>query len=210
VRDPFLAAADVALTLIREPAVARRWTEPSALTGMTVGGLAAHLGAQVQNVWSALSADAFLADGVRTLPEHYDAVRWRGAPLDDEANRWIVVSTERAAGDGPEAVLDRVTRACETLPARLAAVPGDQPVLLPWTGWALTLDDLLVTRMMEIAVHGDDLAVSVDLPTPVLPDEVFAPVAALLTDLAARRHGQAAVLRALARRERAPETIAAL
>ena len=209
-REPFLRAADVALTLLRDPAVARRWTEPSALEGMTVGGLANHLGAQIQNVWSARAADAVLAAGVRTLPEHYGAVPWRGAPLDHQANRWIVVSNERAGADGPEAVLDRVTRARHTLPDRLAAVPGDQPVLLPWTGWALTLDDRLVTRLMEIAVHGDDLAVSVDLPTPELPDDVFAPVVALLTDLSVRRHGQVALLRALSRRERAPETIAAL
>jgi hypothetical protein len=63
---------------------------------------------------------------------------------------------------------------------------------------------------MEIAVHGDDLAVSVDVPTPAFPDEVFAPVVALLTGLAARRHGQAALLRALSRSERAPATVSAL
>lgn len=209
-REPFLRAAGVALALLRQPVVAQRWTEPSALEGMTVGGLANHLGSQVQNVWAALSADVFLATGTRTLREHYGAVPWRGAPLDDRSNRHIVEIAEQAGADGPQAVLERVTRAYETLPDRLAAVPGDQPVLLPWTGWALTLDDLLLTRMMEIAVHGDDLAVSVDGPTPLLPDEVFDPVAALLVDLAALRHGQAAVLRALARRERAPETISAL
>ncbi len=29
---------------------------------------------------------------------------------------------------------------------------------MAWWRWTLTFDDLLVTRMMEIAVHSDDLA----------------------------------------------------
>jgi hypothetical protein len=74
----------------------------------------------------------------------------------------------------------------------------------------LRLDDFLVTRMMEIAVHSDDLAVSTGVPTPELPAEVLEPVLALLTGLAVRRHGQPAVLRALSRAERAPDRINAL
>ena len=84
-------------------------------------------------------------------------------------------------------------------------------MLLPWTGWALTLDDLLLTRMMEIAVHSDDLAVSVDLPTPAFPPRVFTPVLGLLTALAVERHGQAAPCCAAsaagsARRRRSPRS----
>ncbi|WP_316525683.1 hypothetical protein [Kitasatospora brasiliensis] len=75
--------------------------------------------------------------------------------------------------------------------------------------WSLTLDDLLATRTMELAVHGDDLAVSVGLPSPELPPETAESVIGLLARLAVRRHGQAAVLRALSRAERAPESIAA-
>jgi len=62
---------------------------------------------------------------------------------------------------------------------------------------------------MEIAVHSDDLAVSVGVPTPPLPAAVIDPVLALLTQVAVRRHGQTAVLRTLSRSERAPATIAA-
>jgi hypothetical protein len=63
--------------------------------------------------------------------------------------------------------------------------------------------------MLEIVIHIDDLAVSVQVKPPPLPDEATATVLALLTSLAARRHGTAAVLRALSRQERAPATIAA-
>jgi hypothetical protein len=58
-------------------------------------------------------------------------------------------------------------------------------------------------------IHIDDLAVSVHTPPPQLPDEATDTVLVLLTRLAVRRHGTAAVLRALSRKERAPATIAA-
>jgi hypothetical protein len=91
----------------------------------------------------------------------------------------------------------------------LASAPEDRVVLIPWQGWALSLDDFLLTRMMEIAVHSDDLAVSVGVPAPRLPDTVLQPVIGLLTRLAIRRHGQSAVLSALSRSERAPDSISA-
>ena len=81
---------------------------------------------------------------------------------------------------------------------------------LPQPDWALSLGDFLVTRMLGLAVHQDDLAVSVGLATPDLPDSAFDPVLVLLARLAVRRHGQAALLRALARAERAPAAINAI
>jgi hypothetical protein len=82
-------------------------------------------------------------------------------------------------------------------------------VLIPWQGWALTLDDFLVTRTMEIVVHSDDLAASLEIESPRLPEQVLEPVLTLLTRLAVRRHGQRAVVTALSRSERAPATISA-
>lgn len=58
-------------------------------------------------------------------------------------------------------------------------------------------------------MHSDDLARSVDVPTPHFPTDAFRPVAHLLADLAAERHGQAALVSALSRRERQPENISA-
>lgn len=62
---------------------------------------------------------------------------------------------------------------------------------------------------MELVVHADDLAVSVAVPTPPLPATTTEPVVDLLSRLAVRRHGSTALIRALARTERAPDTIAA-
>ena len=99
--------------------------------------------------------------------------------------------------------------ALDPLRARLAGEPADRIVHLPWRSWSLTLDDLLLTRIIELAVHSDDLAVSVDIATPALPAHVTDPVLQTLVLVAARRHGTVALLRALSRAERAPATVTA-
>jgi hypothetical protein len=144
-----------------------------------------------------------------TLLEHYDRVPWVGASLDDEANAEIRRGGEDEAADGAAALAARIGVAVEALRTALPAEPADRIVHPSWVPWTLTLDDFLVTRMMEIAVHSDDLALSVGVATPTLPPAVLDPVFALLTGLAARRHGPTALLRALSRSERAPATIAA-
>jgi hypothetical protein len=63
--------------------------------------------------------------------------------------------------------------------------------------------------MMELVVHGDDLAASVGLETPIYPEGVVGPVVGLLTGVAMRRHGQTAVPRGLSRPQRAPASISA-
>ena len=80
---------------------------------------------------------------------------------------------------------------------------------LPWQGWSLTTHDFAVTRLMEMVVHADDLAASVGVHTPEFPDDVVAPVLGLLSGVAVRRHGQAAVVRALSRPQRAPGSVSA-
>jgi hypothetical protein len=97
--------------------------------------------------------------------------------------------------------------------ARLADVLGrpraPDTVHIPWQGWSLTTEDFVVTRCMEMVVHGDDHAASIDVPTPEFPDPVVERVLALLTGVAVRRHGQAAVVRALSRPQRAPAHVSA-
>jgi hypothetical protein len=141
--------------------------------------------------------------------DHYARVAWVDAELDDEVNVGIRDSGEAAAAKGVEALTDEVAEVVGTLDAALSAESSGRVVYLPWTGWSLRLEHFLITRMMEIAVHSDDLAVSVGIAAPVLPPAVLDPVTDLLVRLSVRRHGQAAVLRALARSERAPENITA-
>jgi hypothetical protein len=62
--------------------------------------------------------------------------------------------------------------------------------------------DFLLTRLLEVVVHSDDLAVGVGVPTPEFPGPAFAPVRDLLVRLAVRRHGQSGLISTLARSER--------
>ncbi|MGI5176928.1 hypothetical protein ACQEVZ_11400 [Dactylosporangium sp. CA-152071] len=90
-------------------------------------------------------------------------------------------------------------------------VPAQHPERIVDVGkWGLTADDFLLTRVLELVVHVDDLAVSLDVPTPQLPPEAVAATVELLGRLAVWRHGALPVVRALARQERAPASIAAL
>jgi uncharacterized protein (TIGR03083 family) len=205
VRESYFAAADSAVELVADQAVAAAWQKPSALQGFTVGGLAEHLAVQILWVRRVLDAPVPPGEPIGLL-DHYEQVTWNTTGIDDGPNQVILQFGEDAALEGHAKLVER---ARATLADLRESMPEEQPVFLPWVQWSLSLDDLLVTRLMELAVHSDDLAVSVGLPTPVLPEEVADIVAFLLARLAVRRHGLTPVLRALSRTERAPTSIAA-
>ncbi|MGW1676200.1 maleylpyruvate isomerase N-terminal domain-containing protein [Saccharopolyspora sp. NPDC002376] len=128
--------------------------------------------------------------------------------VDHAGQRRIRARGEQAAGLGPTDLAERFDAARARLAPRLAALPAEQPVLV-FDRWVLPLDQCLLTRLIELAVHLDDLAVSLDLATPAVPDDVAEIVISSLASIATGRHGTASVLRALSRRERAPAVIAA-
>jgi hypothetical protein len=208
VRSAYLGAATSAADLLGDLAVADAWDLPSALPDMTVGALASHLAGQLITVRDLLSAPPPAGAPIPLL-EHYARARWVGADHEDEVNVSIRGGAEETAEGGPGALGSKVADVLDRLPDVLGQGREPDVVLIPWQGWALSVDDFLVTRMMEITVHSDDLAVSVDIATPDLTEQVLSPVLQLLASLAVRRHGQPAVVRALSRAERAPDTITA-
>jgi hypothetical protein len=175
---------------------------------MTVGGLAVHLAGQAGNAVALLQAGPSGSELI-TLDEHYRRAAWVHTGLDDEANVGIRESADGEAADGPDALRAKAEADLEALPGVLASRTEDDPVLIPWQGWALTAHDFLVTRLMEMLVHSDDLAASVGLPTPQFPDEAVRLVLGLLTSVAVERHGQTALVRALSRPQRAPASVSA-
>ncbi|TCP57295.1 mycothiol maleylpyruvate isomerase-like protein [Tamaricihabitans halophyticus] len=209
IRQAYLLAARSAVTLLREPALAERWTQPSVLPEFSVHGLAGHLASQVLNVPRALAQDIPDEPPIRLLT-HYARSTWRGAEPDAEINVMIRRAGEDIATDGAAALASRTETVTEELATRFETEPANRVVHFRPGPWPLYLDDFLRTRMLEIAVHSDDLASSMGIDTPDLPDKVLAPVLNVLTKLAVRQHGQAAVLRTLSRAERAPDSIAAL
>ena len=208
IRQHFLIAADAAARLLSDPTVAAHWDEPSALAEFGVRGLAGHLATQLFYVRDVLAAPEPAGDPVG-IDDHYRKAAWMNAPLDAEANVSVREAGAAQAADGAVELSRRAVGAAAGLHEALQLALPDRVVLLPWADRRLRLDDFLLTRLMEVSVHSDDLAVSVGVPTPLLPDDVLEPVIQLLTGLALRRHGGLPLLRALSRRERAPETIAA-
>jgi hypothetical protein len=208
--EEFEASAGLAGLLATRPEVAAHWSDESACAGMAVGGLANHLVAQV-DIAVRLLGGAPSEQPPIPLLEHYRRAAWVHTDLDGEANTTVRDSANAEAGSGPDGLRARVAAGLAALPATLAAVEGREPDswLIPWQGWALTAHDLMVTRLMELMVHSDDLAASIGAETPQFPDDVVAAVLALLSGVAVERHGQTAVLRALSRPQRAPAHVSA-
>ena len=206
----YLEAARSAVGLLERTEVADAWDRPSALEGMTVGALAVHLASEVllvQNAWR--DPARWSQDEPIPLLEHYRRSAWVTGGPDHEANIGIRESAQQGASTGPAAMLADVLVALADLEGLREGTQQPEVVQMSWWAWSLTWEDFLVTRMMEIVVHSDDLAVSLGVEPPELPGAVLEPVLSLLVGVATLRHGQAAVVRALSRAERAPASIAA-
>ena len=200
----FVRTAEIACALAVSPEVAARWDDESTCAGMTVGGLAHHLVDQVATTNAVVGAPAD-DEGLVTLPAFYRLASWVWSGVDDPGHVELRDGANADASSGPGALADLVPGVLETLRSVLADVGARTPdaVFVPWEGVALSTADWLLSREVELAVHTDDLAVSAGVPTPELPAEVVTDVLAAMTALSVERHGQAAVIRAIARPDRA-------
>jgi len=66
----------------------------------------------------------------------------------------------------------------------------------------MPLDEYLVTRLVEIVVHGDDLAASLGVDASALAGSTFNRLIDYLLIVAWHAHGRACVVWSLSRRER--------
>ncbi len=203
--EAYLSAAATAATLLRSPALAPAWTTPSALAEFRVSGLAGHMARGVFTLENYLDApppapDAPVIDAATYL--------MRVADLSPDDNAMVRERGEAEAEAGPDELIDRYDAALARLTSRLPALSADLGV--PMVGGnVLPLDECLITRLVELLVHSDDLAVSIGVPSPEFDEAPADLVVSVLARFARRRHGTAPVLRALARQERAYGSIAA-
>jgi hypothetical protein len=201
VRTQFLAAAAVLVEVVARPEVAAAWDTGSALAGMSVGALAGHATRAIT-----------LVEGKLAEPEDPDAPAVPDAGtylvsmtgVDDpgsDLSRQVVDRAVIEAGAGPATVSTQAREHLERLRTLVPAVPAGRRVL-PRGGRSLDFEEYLRTRIVELAVHLDDLAASVPMPPVTVPEDAVRTAADVLYEAALARHGASAVLRALSRRER--------
>lgn len=200
VREAWAEAAGVAVRLLASPHVAGAWNEPSVLDGMTVAILASHMGRGLLQVTWFLDAPAPPAPTV-TAAEYFARLTGTTNPA-STLNQGVQSRAAEVAASGPEALVAQLHDVMPaTVPRVLAAPPERVIEVLHRPGEALLLDEYLRTRCVELAVHVEDLALSVGVDVAV-SDATRAIAVNVLVAAARLRHGDVAVLRALARRER--------
>lgn len=209
--DVFLAAAGMAEQWIASDAVAARWEQPSALAGYTVAGLAGHLARAVLTVEQYLDAPAPATEGGDTDAAGYFAtVLGADDPVDSDRHRRVRQRGDDTAADGSVALAAQLGEARRRLTDRLSPAAMADRIAVAG-GVTLTLGAYLETRVVELVVHLDDLAASIDADDPgELPGAAVDVTAAVLARVAARRTGGLATVRNLARRERQPDPVRAL
>ena len=194
VAESAAAAAD----LIERPEVASAWHEPSALDGMTVGALAAHL---------VRATGATLAYLDRTDPEQKPTEElltkstYFHAAIDSPIHDRIKEVSAEEASVGHAELAAKAHEVAVSLRERLAAEPEDR-LVGALGGRMLTLDDFCRTRMIETGMHIDDLAHSVGVETPDLGPDVSGEIIDIVVGIARHLHGDWSVIHALARAER--------
>jgi uncharacterized protein (TIGR03083 family) len=203
IRQTFLDTIPVARSIIASPEAAARWDQPSALREFSVRALAGHLARTVFTVETYLNAPTPTSTDPGSAVEYYLRMVARSDWTDplSPSNTAIRQRGEDQAAVGHAGLLAELDKSSAHLRDRLRNEPENRLVEV-FAGLIIRLDEYLVTRVMELTIHTDDLAVSLGLEPPDLPPAALQATIDLLVEMARKRHGDLAILRALARRER--------
>ena len=200
IRSVFLETATAARRLLTSDAVASRWDEQSALAEFSVRGLAGHLARAVTSVVVYLERDEPVGREPISAAEYYMPTVDE-LDVHSELSRAVRSRGEEDASGGRDALIGRLDEAITYLEKDLET-ESEERLVIVFQDMVLRLDDYLVTRIIELVVHFDDLAVSVDVDVPLVPRRAFDLAIGGLVGIARHKHGDVAVVRALARRER--------
>ena len=198
-RSAYLHCYTALRSLALSPELNARWDQESCLEEMSVRSLAGHLIARTgRAVLDYL--DAEVPEGAQPIegPAYYVTV------MDGLDDAQVRMRGEEAAPDGAAGLLKRYEGILADLPGRLEDEPEDRLVTV-FGGLVMRLDDYLETRICEILVHADDLAISLDMESPEFPQLAWDLAFDHLLGVARMRHGDNAVLMSLTRRERDAE-----
>jgi len=204
--DAFLDAVAFAGQMIALDQVRAAWREPSALRLMSVGDVAGHLFLVLRRVGKHLERPPAITP---TAQEDADAATWTWLRIVDEddlnepEHRQVRLDGAHVADWGWEAVNDAYDRRSSNVAGLLRqACPAE----IQLSNLRISFPAYLATRIVEMLVHTDDLGCSVGL-APTAPVAPMAIAIDTLIDAARLTHGDLPVLRALARPDRAPNSI---
>lgn len=173
--DTYLGAVDWLCGVLGQPEVAAAWTEPSAVEGYTVGGVATHA---VQSVfWLERLLKEAEPVGLRlvTVLEYYGPNRAGGSDDADPVSASLRVAAAALALKGAEMVVASCITARDELAGLLTSLSATRAVpVIRVPGGQAPLGQYLRTRVLELVVHGDDVLCSVpglrvaDPPAPTV------------------------------------------
>lgn len=204
IRSAFLEASRGIRPLLEAPELAARWNEESALPGFSIRGLAGHLVRAVQGAVAYLAQDVPEGAEPVAAPDYYARVL---AALSEAGNKEVIVRGEENAAGGLGELMAAYDNTLVDLEDALITEPADRLVRV-FMDVVLLFDDYLPSRMCELLIHADDLAVSLGIAPPPPPPAASDVAIEHLVEVARRVHGDRAVLVALSRRER--DTVNAL
>lgn len=204
----FVAGARAVASALSDDAVADAWDRPSVLEEQLVSGLAGHLARG--GVW--VVAD-YLEGGTPSAPVDFEGAPqyFVGILAETTAAGHQAIRDRGAAvaSVGHEALVRELARRLDAIAPRVTAL-GPEHLLAVAGGNVMRLGDYLATRIVEQAVHLDDLAQSLGRepwPYPSAGHELAIEVA---TQILCLRHGWPATVRALYRRGHADLVLPAL
>lgn len=213
VTGAFFRAADHFVELLDDSETAKRWEESSALEDLSIGGLVAHVMQGLVWLERLLEAPAPTGVPVIGIGEYIAGFKIAtDADLHSEIHRYVRKMAEHGAsrpfGDTRRRIGDVLAR----LASKLAGEAADRLLdMRPTFPAAMRLADRVRLEIIEFVVHGDDLAASIGREDVEPPAEAVTIALNTLLEAPRHRHGDRAVVRALARRERAaPDVFPAL
>ena len=197
----FFEVAESVADLLDDPETTKRWEEPSALQGLSVGGLAAHLMMGVAYIHRLLDGPDGSAAPIVSVGEYIAGLKMED--FDADLHRYIRDKNEQSASHGPDRTTGRFRELVSTLRDRLRTEsPRRLLDMRPTFPWAIPLEDRLHLFVMDFVVHADDLAVSIGRPGCEATQAASSLAIDGLVAGARFQHGDRAVIRALSRRER--------
>jgi hypothetical protein len=128
-----------------------------------------------------------------------------GAPLDSAApvHEDVRAVAMSQSAQGHEALVARLQSCVESIEPRLWQREDDSLIAFPWgSGVPMTMREFLRSRIVELVVHLDDLAASVEIDDLALSSATVLIACEVGVAIDVERYGPTEVLRALFRRQR--------